>query len=75
MCVEVIWVPNTGRALAQAVRKHVPKWGWQHIVLVLSNGLTLPPFYFGNGGVRALFTALKEVHTLILPIHMSNAIV
>ena len=51
--------------LVQAVRKHAPKWGYQHIVLVLSNGLTLPPFYFGNGGVRALFSALKEVRSRV----------
>lgn len=45
----------------KAIRKHTPSFGWQYIVLVLTNGLTLPPLYFGNGGVRALFTALKQV--------------
>ena len=44
-----------------AVRKHAPSFGTQHIVLVLANGLTLPPLYFTAGGVRALFAALKEV--------------
>ena len=46
----------------KAVRKHAPSFGWQYIVLVLVNGLTLPPLYFGTGGVRALFAALKQVH-------------
>ncbi|KAK9918155.1 hypothetical protein WJX75_001762 [Coccomyxa subellipsoidea] len=44
----------------KAVRKHAPSFGTQHIVLVLTNGLTLPPLYFTAGGVRALFSALKE---------------
>jgi hypothetical protein len=50
-------------AEVQAVRKHAPSFGCQHIVLVLANGLTLPPLYFTHGGVRALFSALKEVCT------------
>ncbi|BDA49286.1 TBC1 domain family member 15 [Coccomyxa sp. Obi] len=44
----------------KAVRKHAPSFGTQHIVVVLTNGLTLPPLYFTAGGVRALFSALKE---------------
>ncbi len=48
----------------KAIRKHAPSFGWQYIVLVLVNGLTLPPLYFGTGGVRALFAALKQVHQL-----------
>lgn len=51
----------------KAVRKHAPSFGTQHIVLVLTNGLTLPPLYFTAGGVRALFSALKEVLT---PCHL-----
>ena len=46
----------------KAIRKHAPSFGWQYIVLILVNGLTLPPLYFGTGGVRALFAALKQVH-------------
>lgn len=46
----------------KAIRKHTPAFGWQYIVLVLVNGLTLPPLYFGTGGVRALFATLKQVH-------------
>ena len=45
----------------KAVRKHAPSWGTQHVVLVLNNGLTLPPLYFAAGGVKSLFSALKEV--------------
>lgn len=45
----------------KAVRKYAPSFGTQHIVLVLANGLTLPPLYFTAGGVRALFASLKEV--------------
>lgn len=45
----------------KAIRKHAPSFGTQHVVLVLSNGLTLPPLYFTNGGVKGLFSALREV--------------
>jgi hypothetical protein len=55
----------------KAVRKHAPSFGTQHIVLVLTNGLTLPPLYFTAGGVRALFSALKEV----LQLHHALAVV
>jgi hypothetical protein len=51
----------------KAVRKHAPSFGCQHIVLVLTNGLTLPPLYFTAGGVRALFSALKEVRAICIP--------
>ncbi|KAL3149387.1 hypothetical protein ABBQ32_002188 [Trebouxia sp. C0010 RCD-2024] len=44
----------------KAIRKHMPSFGWQYIVLVLVSGLTLPPLYFGTGGVRALFATLKQ---------------
>lgn len=45
----------------KAISKHTPKLGAHHIVLVLRNGLTLPPFYFGSGGVRAMLSILKQV--------------
>lgn len=45
----------------KAIRKQIPKLGAHHIVLVQRNGLTLGPFYFGSGGVRALFSCLKQV--------------
>ena len=45
----------------KAIRKHAPSFGTQHVVLVLSNGLTLPPLYFTSGGVKGLFSALREV--------------
>ena len=48
----------------KAIRKHAPSFGTQHLVLVLSNGLTLPPLYFTNGGVKGLFSALREVRHL-----------
>ena len=48
----------------KAIRKHAPSFGTQHVVLVLSNGLTLPPLYFTNGGVKGLFSALREVRCL-----------
>ena len=50
----------------KAIRKHAPSFGTQHLVLVLSNGLTLPPLYFTNGGVKGLFSALREVCHLCL---------
>lgn len=49
----------------KAIRKHMPSFGWQYIVLVLVNGLTLPPLYFGTGGVRALFATLKQVRLAV----------
>ena len=50
----------------KAIRKHAPSFGTQHVVLVLSNGLTLPPLYFTSGGVKGLFSALREVRCLCL---------
>lgn len=47
----------------QALRKHVPSFGTHHVVVVLGNGLTLPPLFFTQGGVRAMFAALKQVHS------------
>jgi Rab-binding domain (RBD) len=48
----------------QALRKHVPSFGTHHVVAVLGNGLTLPPLFFTQGGVRAMFAALKQVQPL-----------
>lgn len=45
----------------KAIRKHTSTFACQHIVIILQNGSTLPPFYFSNGGVKALFAALKQV--------------
>lgn len=47
----------------KAIRKHAPSFGWQYIIVVLTNGLTLPPLYFSAGGVRGLISALKQVRT------------
>lgn len=44
----------------KALRKYLPAFGSHHVVVILSNGLTLPPLFFGQGGVRAFFSALKE---------------
>ena len=44
----------------RALRRHTPALGGQHIVLVLSSGLTLPPLTFSAGGVKAFFAALKQ---------------
>ena len=45
----------------KALRKYVPAFGTHHVVVILASGLTLPPLFFGHGGVRAFFCALKEV--------------
>ena len=50
----------------KALRKHAPKFGWQYVVVVLGNGLTLPPLYFTHGGVKALFSVLKQVLLALL---------
>eukprot|EP00193_Tetraselmis_chui_P017368 CAMPEP_0177782312 /NCGR_PEP_ID=MMETSP0491_2-20121128/18382_1 /TAXON_ID=63592 /ORGANISM="Tetraselmis chuii, Strain PLY429" /LENGTH=709 /DNA_ID=CAMNT_0019302567 /DNA_START=173 /DNA_END=2302 /DNA_ORIENTATION=+ len=44
----------------KAIRKTVPTIGWHYLCIVLVNGLTLPPLYFNNGGVRAFLAALKQ---------------
>ncbi|KAK9815964.1 hypothetical protein WJX74_004614, partial [Apatococcus lobatus] len=49
----------------KAIRKHTSTFASQHIVIILQNGLTLPPFYFNNGGVKALFAALKQHANLV----------
>ena len=45
----------------RAICKHTPSFGWQYIIVVLGNGLTLPPLYFSTGGVKGLMSALKQV--------------
>ncbi len=45
----------------KAICKHTPSFGWQYIIVVLGNGLTLPPLYFSTGGVKGLMSALKQV--------------
>lgn len=49
----------------RAIRRHTPPIGWQYIIIVLNSGLAFPPLYFQDGGVRALFSVLKQ-HTLIV---------
>ena len=49
----------------KAIRKHTSTFACQHIVIILQNGSTLPPFYFSNGGVKALFAALKQVRAVM----------
>lgn len=44
----------------KAITKHTPSLGWHYIVIVLLNGVTLPPLYFHNGGVRSLIGVLKQ---------------
>ena len=57
-----------------AVRKHAPSFGTQHIVLVLANGLTLPPLYFTRRRrARALCRAqggagVRRVSGLVVPL-------
>lgn len=49
----------------RAVRRHTPTIGWHHIIIVLHTGLSLPPLYFTNGGVKDFLTVLKQ-HTCIV---------
>lgn len=51
----------------KALRKYMPAFGSHHVVVILSNGLTLPPLFFGQGGVRAFFSTLKEVPIQLKP--------
>ena len=37
------------------------------MVVVLGNGLTLPPLFFEQGGVRSMFSALKQVCARLCP--------
>jgi hypothetical protein len=45
----------------KAITKRTPKLGWHYLCIIRVNGLTLPPLYFNNGGVRAFISVLKEV--------------
>eukprot|EP00798_Chlamydomonas_sp_ICE-L_P015220 gene15220-21299_t len=44
----------------KALRRTTPSIGWHYIVVVLVNGVTLPPLYFHNGGVKAFLRVLKQ---------------
>ncbi|KAK8953813.1 hypothetical protein KSP39_PZI002596 [Platanthera zijinensis] len=43
-----------------SIRRHIPPFGWQHIIVVLLSGLTFPPLYFYTGGVREFLATLKQ---------------
>lgn len=49
----------------KAIHRHSPTLGWHYIVVILVSGLTLPPLFFHNGGVRAFISVLKEHAFLI----------
>jgi len=49
----------------KAITKHIPTLGWHYLCVVLVSGLTLPPLYFNNGGVRAFIGALKQ-HAVLM---------
>eukprot|EP01025_Chloroclados_australasicus_P055824 TRINITY_DN6854_c0_g1_i3.p1 TRINITY_DN6854_c0_g1~~TRINITY_DN6854_c0_g1_i3.p1 ORF type:complete len:691 (-),score=87.28 TRINITY_DN6854_c0_g1_i3:253-2325(-) len=49
----------------KAIRKYMPSFGQHYICLVLVSGLTLPPFYFINGGIKSLIKTLKQYVTLV----------
>ncbi|CAD7699808.1 unnamed protein product [Ostreobium quekettii] len=48
----------------KAITRQTPTIGYHAMIIVLNSGLTLPPLYFNNGGVRSLISALKE-HVLL----------
>lgn len=56
----------------KAITKHTPTLGWHYIVIVLNNGVTLPPLYFHNGGVRSLIGVLKQHAFLAKSSHDPN---
>lgn len=69
----------------RSIARRAPSLGWPHLVIVLSNGVSLPPLYFSTGGIKKMLSCLKEVclawvchvahstiHTHTLSIH-SNA--
>eukprot|EP00241_Pyramimonas_parkeae_P022316 CAMPEP_0114280154 /NCGR_PEP_ID=MMETSP0059-20121206/2287_1 /TAXON_ID=36894 /ORGANISM="Pyramimonas parkeae, Strain CCMP726" /LENGTH=196 /DNA_ID=CAMNT_0001400537 /DNA_START=98 /DNA_END=684 /DNA_ORIENTATION=+ len=49
----------------RAIKRNTPTIGYHHIILVLHSGLTLPPLYFHNGGVKAFLNKLKQ-HALLV---------
>lgn len=49
----------------KAIRRHTPPLGWHYIVMVLVSGLTLPPLFFHQGGVRQLLRVLKQYAHLV----------
>ncbi|CAD7701447.1 unnamed protein product [Ostreobium quekettii] len=48
----------------KAITRQTPTIGYHTMIIVLNSGLTLPPLYFYNGGVRSLISALRE-HVLL----------
>lgn len=48
----------------KAITRQTPTLGYHSMIIVLNSGLTLPPLYFNNGGVRSLISALRE-HALL----------
>lgn len=45
----------------RSIARRAPALGWPHLVIVLSNGVSLPPLYFSTGGVKKMLSCLKEV--------------
>ena len=45
----------------KALRKHTPTLGWHYLLVILNNGVTLPPLYFHKGGIRNLISIIKQV--------------
>lgn len=50
----------------RAVRPHTPPLRQHTVTLVLHSGLTMPPFYFLQGGVKTFLSVLKQ-HVNLLP--------
>ena len=50
----------------RAIRPSTPPLRQHTVTLVLQSGITLPPFHFHKGGVRAFMSALRH-HTHLMP--------
>ena len=49
----------------KAIRAWNPPFRTHRVTLILHSGESIPSFYFQNGGVKALLTALQDVITLV----------
>lgn len=55
-----------------ALTRHTPPLGWHYLVVVLGSGVTLPPLFFHQGGVRELLRCLKQHVPLARTSHDPN---
>lgn len=48
-----------------SIKRYMPTIGIPYIIIVSKKGVTFPPYYFHEGGVRELFYSLKDYASLV----------